>query len=796
MGGPTRAITLSRTISGLLVDLDYLVVDEKKPVVRLWIREGRESIQVLDENFEPYFYVIPSPEYDLGQLAEEIGGVEYEGVAVKRVETISLREGLDQKPMLKVYTHLPGDVPKLRSAIRHVVGVESVREADIPYVCRYLIDKDLSPSKGVLVHAQSRDGAWWATEDPVNLDSVDSQVVVLAFDIEVYNPHVNTNPDRDPVIMVGVATNTGFETCLKAEADGEKTSDKEVLESFVECVKEVDPDIICGYNSDNYDWPYIIKRAKKNRVELSVGRDGSTPSSKPAGRIRKIKIVGRANVDLYKVVERDLPDVKLKTLENVSEHLGVVKHVERVNIPKDMIWAYWDDPEKRETLRKYSLDDVRSALGLAERLLPLQAEFSQLTHVPLDDIPSMGRGRQVESYLLYEAHRRGIVAPNRRGVESPTTYKGGFVLTPKKGIHEDVVCLDFASMYPNIMLSYNISPDTFCPNCGDDEAYVAPEVGYKFRKSPRGFFSDILANLIEKRAEMKAQLRSMSPESSAYKTLQVKQQALKTLTNSFYGYMGWQVARWYQLECAEATTAWGRHTIKNVIQKARDMGIEVLYGDTDSLFCKNSPKVEVFVREVNREYPLELEYKGVYRSIFFTSKKKRYAGLLDDGTIDIKGFEVQRGDWSELAKEVQEKVISHILVDKSPRKAVEYVRRVVEELRDRRVPLEKLVIYKTLTKSLKDYKSKQAHVIVAEKLSDMGYVVEAGSKIAFVVTRGQGKMSENAEPIETAKLEEVDTNYYIENQVIPTAHRILEHFGYTPEDYRGTGKQATLTSFM
>ncbi|MCS7099000.1 MAG: DNA polymerase II, partial [Sulfolobales archaeon] len=236
-------------------------------------------------------------------------------------------------------------------------------------------------------------------------------------------------------------------------------------------------------------------------------------------------------------------------------------------------------------------------------------------------------------------------------------------------------------------------------------------------------------------------------------------------------------ARWYFKPGAEAVTAVGRSVIEKAISIAKNLGLEVIYGDTDSIFVSNRPEVAKFVEEVMKELELEIKVDKVYRRVFFTEAKKRYIGILDDGRIDIVGFEAVRGDWSEIAKEVQENVARIVLETGDARRAVDYVRNVVLELKQQKIPLEKLVIWKTLTKSLDEYEVSAPHVTAARKMVSLGFKVEKGSKVGYVIVKGQDQISSRALPYFIAKLSDVDVDYYVKHQIVPAALRILEYFG-------------------
>jgi DNA polymerase I len=365
-------------------------------------------------------------------------------------------------------------------------------------------------------------------------------------------------------------------------------------------------------------------------------------------------------------------------------------------------------------------------------------------------------------------------------------YAGGLVLSPKPGLHENIAVLDFKSMYPNIMINYNLSPDTYiAPEEPEplDGTYVAPEVGHRFRKDPPGFYKEALTYLIDIRSQVRQQMKNLSPKTVEYQVLDARQKAVKILTNAAYGYAGWVGARWYIKPVAEAASAWGRHIILKASQMAQEAGIGVVYGDTDSLFINYDETTAVKLQEdIEREFKLDVEIGEVYRRIFFTEAKKRYAGLRQDGSLDIVGLEVVRGDWAEVAKQVQEHVLEIILKEQSPKKAVDYVHSIVADLRHKKVPLDDLIIWKTLTKPPNQYAIKAPHVEAAKMLRLKGWRLRGGDKVGYVILAGKGRLYNRVKPYVFAIQEEVDVDYYVTNQVLPAAARILAFFNITEED--------------
>jgi DNA polymerase I len=539
-----------------------------------------------------------------------------------------------------------------------------------------------------------------------------------------------------------------------------------------------------------------MERARIHGIPLDVGRRrGGAPQSSAYGHI---SIPGRLNVDLLDFA-MEIREVKVKSLDEVADYLGVMPKSERVLLEWWQIGGYWRDKSKRGTLRRYLRDDVVSTMGLALKFLPFGAQMSQISGLPLDQVMTASVGYRLEWRLMREAYKRGELIPNReeRGEES---YEGAIVLEPRPGIHENIAVLDFASMYPNIMVKYNVGPDTLVrpgEHYGEDEVYVAPEVGHRFRREPPGFFKRTLERFLRWRREIKKVMESLDRNSPEYRLLDERQKAIKVLANASYGYMGWLSARWYCRECAEAVTAWGRSLIRSAIAKARELGLEVVYGDTDSLFVKYDPgKLERLTEYVEGELGFDIKLEKVYSKVFFTEAKKRYVGLTVDGKIDVVGFEAVRGDWSDLAKETQATVAEIVLKTGSTSKAVEYVRDVIRRLREGRIDMDKLVIWKTITRRLEEYKAEQPHVTAARMMVKAGIRVEPGTKIGYVIVKGTGPLSAKAKPYFMASVDEVDVEYYVDKQVIPAALRILGYFGVTDKQLKSGVSQRSLLDFV
>jgi DNA polymerase I len=206
-------------------------------------------------------------------------------------------------------------------------------------------------------------------------------------------------------------------------------------------------------------------------------------------------------------------------------------------------------------------------------------------------------------------------------------------------------------------------------------------------------------------------------------------------------------------------------------------------------------KINKLSEKIGKEIGLEIKPDTVYRRVLFTEAKKKYAGLLADGRLDIVGLEVVRGDWAACAKNVQERVLEIILKKKAPDEAAEYVRQYIGELRRKKVPYRDLIIWKALTKSVEEYAVRAPHVEAARLLLKEGWELSMGDKVGYVITVGSGKLYEKAKPYFLTSYDKVDVEYYVMNQVVPAASRILTLFNVSEERLLPSKETKLLTDF-
>ncbi|MEW6328742.1 MAG: DNA-directed DNA polymerase [Candidatus Micrarchaeota archaeon] len=823
----------SRTRAAL-IEADY-VTRGKKAVIRL-VMKRRRFFRLYDENFQPYFYV-DSPILDEAQKLIEklIVKEKNEEVRVERVERVRRLVGSEEKEILRVFCFHPRHVPILRERIKQV---GTIYEHNIPFARRYLIDKNLTPMNELEVEREGKN-----IRKIIGEREWAPKFNMLAFDIETYNPLGTPRAEKDPAIMVSYANENGNggerekgEERRARDSEGSDVAEcgvitykkinkkfvasvsdeKKMLEAFCELVKKKDAELLVGYNSAVFDLPYLKKRAEVLKTRLALGRDGSSFKIMRRGLNTFARVKGRIHIDLYPAVRfLGLIGALKVSRFNLGDAYAEMTGEKKLRVKKVDIWRMWDDEEKLGELAEYSLNDALATLEIARRVLPLEIEMAKLVKAPLFDVCGATTGQLVEMLLINEAHRANTLVPNKPSEEevrrrSLTMIKGAHVKLPQAGIYENIAVFDFRGLYPSIIVSHNIDPSTInCKCCkpGEARAHVSPTGSY-FCQSRRGLIPSVLEKLTERRAELKRKLHALKPDSQEYRQLFARSQALKILSNSFYGYLAYARSRWYSKEAGESVTAWGRHYILETARKAEESGFNVLYIDTDGIFIllgdKKKEDALRFMDEINRELPekMELELEGFYtRGVFVTKKgeagvgaKKKYALIGEDGRIKIRGFELVRRDWSRVARETQQRVLEAILKEGSREKAMEIVRETIKELRSGKVPLEKLVIYTQLRKRIDKYDIISPELAAAKKAIAKGLPLEEGSMISYIITRTGKTISEKAELADTAR--DYDANYYIAHQVLPAVMKILKELGCSEDDLKMLGTQQSLKNYF
>lgn len=830
-----------------ILDADYEIVDSS-PVIRLFGRgaDGK-SVCCFVPDFEPYFYLKASG--DLHAVARLIKDTFEQ---VKKVEIVEKFEPVGYQKtkteMLRITTNLPRDVPEIRGEILKIQDVLraggdwQVYESDILFRNRFLIDRDLGGMVWVSAEGKPVDSIRYLKAGSAGstrcekfecgtsilgseLKKVENLAIAplkyLSFDIECLPLDGGMpSPDVSPIIMISFSFEPAYNghktlILLAKPADGMNgdvipcKDETEMLNRFFEIFCEYDPDIVAGYNHQDFDIPYITDRvkaltAKGEVINPVVGRDGSQIGYRKFGLITRTEVKGRVVVDALPLVRRAF-SLKQYTLRAVSKEL---LSREKLDVPPLEMEAYWNDSgEKFQKFVDYSRRDAELALDLVLdlRLLDKYIALAQVSGSLLQEVVDGGQTSMVENLLLREFGLRDRVILPKPGDElSSKRYdmssdlKGGEVLEPKKGLLKNVLILDYKSLYPTIMMAHNLCYTTVITRDRPDGITIKPPSGGEFVPPEvyRGIVPSILEDLLNKRGETKKRMKR-TLDKDEYRVLDATQLAIKILLNSFYGYSGYARARLYSLTLANAVTSFGRSNILNtrdLINKgigkivlrdskallldeagklfAQDRIIElsVAYGDTDSVFVHCMSKGDLSLEEVsligNRlskivsaslPDPMELEFESIAKRALLIAKKRYALWFFEpknsgwENKIKVKGMETVRRDWCELTSITLNRVLELVLIEGEVDQAVEHVRNVVSNVRnldpgkDTEI-IEKLILTRTLTRKIESYKNKQPHLTVAENLKKRtGIMPSIGTRIPFVIVAGRGLFVDRAE---------------------------------------------------
>ncbi len=654
------------------------------PVVHLWGRlESGETFLVRDRRLRPHFYVRAAD----AEQAMRLGAAPL---------APSGRRALTGEPVLRVEVPTPPDTPPLRNRLENA-GVATF-QADVRFAMLYLIERGIRGSLAVRGESRAGSGVDRVFEDP-DLEPADWQpeLSVLSFDIE-------TDVNAQRVLSVGLYGCGAAEVLLSTEARGglpeaavAAGSEAALLRLFARRVRELDPDVLTGWNASDFDFPVLLRSADRLGVAMDLGR-GPGPTRRRTGRGRfqatQVLVPGRLVLDGPGLVRGAFMRMERYSLDYVSRQvLGRGKTLHGDDRGEQIQRLFADDLPR---FVEYNLTDARLVVEILERLhlVELAVERSRLTGLPPDRVASSVAA--FDFLYLTELHQLDLVAPTvRRPGEQTPAMGGGHVFRPAPGLYRNVLVLDVKSLYPSLIRSFHIDPLGYVAEPGpDDDVVVAPN-GAAFRRR-EGILPRLLGELFPRREAAKA----AGDEVASY--------AIKILMNSFFGVLGTPVCRFFNPEIANAITSFGRELLIWSRDRIEAGGRRVLYGDTDSLFIESGVEDpaaaialgEALVAQLNEELAayleerwrvpsqLEVERERLYLRLFLpparhgaAGARKRYAGLVEEHgerRVVFTGLEAVRRDWTRLARRVQRELYGRLFRDQP---VEEYLESLVRRLR-------------------------------------------------------------------------------------------------------------------
>ena len=659
----------------------------------------------------------------------------------------------------------------------------STFESDIDPARRYLMERFINAQIKVTGSSIKKENITSFTNPAIEPCDVTPQFVVASIDIETgahsgklyaIAVHIISRKEEIKHVFIVDEEKNKLDNYIQSFPD-----EKELLYHFIKWFNDVDPDIIIGWHVIGFDLMFLEKKCEEHHIPFDIARVNgriSLRTRKPRGYFASI--TGRVVIDGPPALRSSFYTFEDYRLETVAQEL--LAEGKTITPDQDKIEEierlYKED---KNALAEYNLNDALLVTDIFRKsaLIELSIRRAQLSGLLMDQLGMMTLA--FDHFFLPRLHRAGYVAPNVKDIETTNHAAGGYVMDPKPGIYDDVVILDFKSLYPTIIQTFKIDP---LSRLLSDKNTIETLNGYKF-SSINHFLPDFITQLMEQRTLAK---RKNDKQLS---------QAIKILMNSFYGVMGSFGCRFYHPHLPTAITGTGHKLLLGSKDYLAKLGYEVLYGDTDSLFIRlnegegrnaaeNGQRLagklnKYWSEKIDKEYglksSLELEYEKYYKKFIITpargsetGAKKRYAGLLvDNGSekLEFVGMEFVRSDWTKLAKVFQVELYNRVFHNEE----VEgWIRELVNKVKNGEYD-DKLVYRKRLRKDVEDYtKNIPQHVKAARMIG------ETSGTVYYVITK-RGPV-----PIEL-KHNDIDYEHYIEKQLKPVADSVLSLLGISFE---------------
>jgi len=663
------------------------------PIVHIIGRtRGGTRVELTYDKQRSYFYV-PSDEFENEMENQD---------EVLRVERGY--ESIYGDTLVKVYTRIPPEVPRLRDDYEHY-------EADIPFPLRFMIDNGITD--GMMIPESYIDGKTGSL--PMDLcepSTVNIESRVCFCDIEVDDKGGFPDPEdgEKEIISITVYDNylERYEVFLYhpelpiIESDEARIrvwdDEREMMKAFIEYLNTTKPDFLTGWNFEHFDARYLY-----NRLETLFGGDDEPEGNdlSPLGNVRAsgwgVDYKGLEVFDMLEAYKRmKFSELDSYSLEDVTqEELGEGK----IKDERTFHEQWMNDPQQ---LIDYNIRDVELLVRLeqAEGIIKFYEEMSDFVGWTASNVTRSASS--VDCYILRKSHGK-YVLPSKASSKSEA-FEGATVFDPSSGLKSNVIVLDLKSLYPMTIKTINAGPETK----KEDGHFRAPN-GVRFQKEPRSIVAEMIDELLERREQKKAERDSYPADSKKYEVLDRQQTAVKIVMNTIYGVMGSDTSRVGDKDTGAAVTAAARGVIAHTKETAEEQGFDVIYGDTDSVmielgdeYTRNEcleigNELEVIINEAYSEFAKEelnadehwfqVEFEKLYEKFLQAGKKKRYAGKItwkegkDTEYIDITGFEYQRSDYCEVAKEIQKSVFDIILNEGTLEELSEYVNTEIDKIK-------------------------------------------------------------------------------------------------------------------
>jgi len=735
---------------------------------------------------------------------------------------------------------IPEEYPKIAGLEQPV----KVWEAAIKYYQSYIYDRNLAPGmiykieKGQLVPARNEPSedmvkkilGLFQDEPEEFLENVEMWARLLeypapkfrrvAIDIEVATPIPTRVPDPHEaayhIISVALLGSDGKKRILLLKREGVKEGAEKLpsdvsVESFdseEKLILEVfealwDYPFVITFNGDDFDLRYLYHRAlnhfglKKSQIPIEIGR--RVCLLKNGIHIDLYKFFFNRSIQIYAFSQK-YRDV---TLDEVGKALvGLAK----VELDKPLSELTYTE------LARYNFRDAEITFALTafdnDLVMKLILAITRIARMPMEDVSRQGVSRWIRNFLHHEHRRRNMLIPNAddilalkgltatKAIIKGKKYKGAIVVEPVPGVHFNVAVMDFASLYPSIIKVYNLGYQSILCLHEECKGNKVPETPHWICKKRKALESLLIGALRDLRIKWyKPKFKDKTLPSELRSWYDVIQSALKVILNASYGVFGAEAFDLYCPPVAEATAAIGRHVITKTINKAQELGIDVIYGDTDSIFLRGpSPdQIKVLENWSEKELEMELDVDKSYRYSVFSSRKKNYLGIFPDGNVDVKGMTGKKRHIPVFIKKAFDQMEERLGEVKSPAEFEEAKREIRKIIRDRYLRLkqrrwgntpDELAFHVVLGKIPAAYtKTMPQHVRAAFILKDRGRELKAGDLISFVKVVKEPRVK----PVQLASNSEIDVDKYV-GYLHSTFDQVLDALGLDFDEIIGLTK--------
>ncbi len=639
-----------------------------------------------------------------------------------------------------------------------------------------------------------------------------------AIDIEVYAPLSTRVPDSReavyPVVCCSLYTSDDKKKVLVLKRPGVREgncpmppdSKIEYYETELELIKAIfdilwDYPFVITFNGDDFDLRYLTHRAcnlgiDRREVPIEIGK--RVCLLRYGVHIDLYKFFFNRSIQIYAFNNR-YRDV---TLNDVGKAVIGLEKIKSDKTIGELSYTELSAYCLRDSEITYKLTSFEEELAMKLILV-----LTRISSMPMEDVSRQGVSRWIRNFMHREHRHRNMLIPNsedileKKGKTATTAiikgkkYQGAIVVEPVPGVHFNVAVMDFPSLYPSIIKVWNLGYQSIlCPHpeCRNN---IVPNTPHWVCTKRRAMESLLIGSLRDLRVswyKSRSKDKTLSQEQRHW--YNVAQGALKVILNASYGVFGAESFDLYCPPVAEATAAVGRHSITQILNYCGKVGIHVLYGDTDSLFLKNPTKeqIEEVVRFTEHELKMGIDVDKTYRYAVFSSRKKNYLGVLDDGSVDVKGLTGKKKHIPTFIKDAFNQMKERLSQVKTPADFEKAKADIAEIVRNRYMVLKRrewkdmndLAFSVVLGEELERYtKTTPQHVKAAHILKASGQELKAGDLIRFVKTT----RPPHVKPVELSTRNEVDVDKYIA-YLHSTFDQVLDALGLNFDEIIGLTK--------